>query len=546
MTREPADPLRLDYLIKAGAVHSMDGRTYRAVGLSGRRIAAVSDDPAALDDLVGPGTRVVDAGDLTLMPAFADSHEHLMEASRNTMKVPVERARSVADFTALVGEAARRAAPGEWVITSVGWHESNLAENRLPTLAELDAVAPDNPVLARRGGHLAVANTAALRAAGIDDATADPARGRIGRNPDGSRDGMLEGGAVYHVADFAPSPSRSELAAALGVGSAAYAALGVGTIREALIYLDEFLAYQEAWERGLLSTRVRPMIKIGGADLSFDKALDLVRNLAVRSGYGDDMLRLWGLKVVLDGGAEGAALEQPYSNDPSHSGHLNWNPQELTQVLAEAVRRGLRVGTHAVGDRAFRTLMDIYEDVAAQTGPLPPWTLVVEHGLLSAPEQRARAIRGGFGITVQHQLLWNMGSQMQRTWGPQRTRDVSPLDQWLAAGADLAAGSDLVRPVNPMVGVWGMVTRGTKSAGVQGPEHGIDVATAIRLYTVGTAALNHESDRLGTLAPGMLADLVAYRSDPLTADVDTLPELTPDFTVVDGKAVHDPQGRLDR
>ena len=133
MTREPAEPLRLDYLIKAGTIHSMTGKTYRAVGLRGAEIVAVSAEPDGLDDLTGQSTAVVDAGDLTLLPAFADSHEHLMEASRNTLLVPVDQARSVAEFTGLVANAARDAAPGEWVLTSIGWHESNLAENRLQT-----------------------------------------------------------------------------------------------------------------------------------------------------------------------------------------------------------------------------------------------------------------------------------------------------------------------------------------------------------------------------------------------------------------------------
>src|SRR5215470_16726957 len=226
MTREPAEPLRLDYLIKAGAIHSMTGETYRCVGVRGPEIVAVSAHPEGLDDLIGAATLVVDAGEFTVLPAFADSHEHLMEASRNTLLVPVEAARSIAEFTGMVAAAARDAAPGEWVLTSIGWHESNLAENRVPTLAELDAVAPDHPVLSRRGGHFAVVNSAALRAAGIGQDTQDPRGGRIGRLADGGRDGTLEGGAVYQVAAFAPVPSRSELAAALGTSSASYAALG--------------------------------------------------------------------------------------------------------------------------------------------------------------------------------------------------------------------------------------------------------------------------------------------------------------------------------
>jgi predicted amidohydrolase YtcJ len=505
----------------------------------------VSAEPDGLDDLAGSATVVVDAGDLTLLPAFADSHEHLMEASRNTLLVPVSKARSVSEFSGLVSAAARDAAAGDWILTGIDWHESNFAENRLPTLAELDAAAPEHPVLARRGGHLAVANSAALLAAGIGPDTADPPGGKIGRMADGSRDGVLEGGAVYQVAAFAPVRTPEDLAMALGTGSAAYAALGVGTIREPMIDLDELLAYQEARDRDLLHVRVRAMIRVG-SELAQDEAIALIDGIGARSGFGDDWLRIWGLKFVMDGGVEGAALEQPYANDPANSGHLNWDPAVMTKVCSEAVRRGWRIGTHAVGDRAVRTLVDVYEAVLADAGPLPPWTLVIEHGLLADAEQRTRAARGGFGVTVQHPILWNMGGEMLVAWGAERTGRVNPLDEWLAVGADLAAGTDLVRPFNPLTNVWGMVTRGTKSAGIQGPEHAIDVATALELYTIRTAALNHEQDRLGSITPGKLADLVAYPTDPLTADPEDLAALTPTFTIVGGRAVHDPGEMLSR
>ena len=543
MTR--AEPLRLDCLIKAGAIHAMTGATYRSVGLRGAEIAAISSEPDGLDDLAGPDTVRADLGDLTVLPAFSDSHEHLMEASRNTLLVPVDKARSVAEFPSMVSEAARVAPPGKWIITSMGWHESNLAENRLPTGAELDAAAPGHPVFARRGGHLAVANALARQAAGVGPDTPDPPGGTIGRLPDGRLSGVLESGAVYQVAAFAPAPSAEDLAGAIGTRSGEYAAFGVGTIREAMVTLDDLQAYQLAWRGGLLNVRVRPMIRIGN-ELSTADALALIRGLGTWSGFGDDWLRIWGLKFVMDGGVEGGALEQPYANDPANSGHLNWDPAAMTEVCTEAVRRGWQIGTHAAGDRAVRTLLDVYEGVVAQTGSLPPWTLVIEHALLSDQAQRERAVRGGFGVTVQHSLLWNMGSQMLTAWGPERTRRVSPLDEWLAAGASLAAGSDIARPFNPMTNVWGMATRGTKSAGVQGPEHAIDVHTALRLYTLGSADLNGEAHRLGSITPGKLADLVAYPLDPLTADVDDLADLRPALTIVGGRATHDPDKRVAR
>jgi predicted amidohydrolase YtcJ len=545
MTRLPANPFGLDYLFKAHAAHSMTGESYRSVGLKGDEIVAVSPEPDGLRDLADSATVVVDAGDLTLLPAFSDAHEHLMEASRNTLLVPVGQARSIAEFMGLISDAAAHAKPGEWIVTSMAWHESDLAENRMPTGSELDAAAPGHPVFARRGGHLAVASMLALRAAGIDASSPDRAGGKIGRLPDGQPSGLLEGGAVYQVGAFAPPPTRADLARALGTGSAAYAALGVGTIREAMVNLDELLAYQEAARSGLLNVRVRPMIRVGN-ELSEADALAFIHGLAAWSGFGDDWFRLWGLKMVMDGGVEGGALEQPYDNDPANSGHLNWDPEVMARICAEAVGRGWKIGTHAAGDRAVRVLLDVYEAVVDRTGPLPPWTLVVEHALLSDPAQRQRAVRGGFGITVQHTLLWNMGSEMLITWGKERTRNVNPVDEWLSAGADLAAGTDITRPFNPMTNVWGMATRATRAAGVQGPEHAIDVPTALRLYTLGTAALNGEAERLGSITPGKLADLVAYPVDPLAADLDDLAELTPAFSILGGKPVFDPDKRLRR
>jgi predicted amidohydrolase YtcJ len=312
-----------------------------------------------------------------------------------------------------------------------------------------------------------------------------------------------------------------------------------------MVDVDELLAYQDAAEQGLLDVRVRPLIRVGN-ELSTDDALAFICGLGARSGFGDDWLRLWGLKFVMDGGVEGGALDQPYANDPDKRGHLNWGVEDMARVCVEAVRRGWRIGTHAAGDRAVGAVLEVYEAVVAEVGPVQPWTLVIEHALLSHADQRRRVVDGGFGVTVQHALLWNMASEMLVTWGPDRTSDVNPIDEWLAAGADLAAGTDAARPFNPMTNVWGMATRGTKAAGVQGAGHAIPVETALRLYTVGSAHLDHEGHRRGTIAPGRLADLVGYRLDPLAVEPGQLVDLTPTFTMVGGRPVYDPDARLAR
>jgi predicted amidohydrolase YtcJ len=527
----------IDRLIRAQLIRTPQDVNARAIAIAQGRIVAMSADVDGLDQLASPNTDVIDARDLIIMPAFADAHEHLMEAARNEALVQMDGVTSIDQMVAALRERASRAHDGEWVMTAMAWHESDLAENRMPTISELDAVSRVRPVLVRRGGHLAAANSVALALAGVEPTT-QWAGGNIGRNADGSPNGLLEGSAVYRVLAFAPAASDQVLIDGLASASAAYAALGVASIREAMISPHELGVYQSCAERGALSVRARPLIKVP-ENTGTDAQAALVDGLGVHSGFGDDILRVWGLKFVLDGGVEGGALEAPYANDPQQSGHLNWDIDDMVEVMTHAVTAGWRVGTHAAGDRAVRTILDVYERVQAAVPNIAADALVIEHALLSSPEQRARAVAMGVPITVQHTLLWNMGSEMLTTWGPERTADVNPLDDWIARGATLAVGTDLARPINPLLNVWGMATRGTRTAGVQGATHAIDPATAIDLYTRAPAQLDREATWRGTLALGYAADLTGYRDDPLESPVDALPTLTPALTLVSGRVVHD-------
>jgi predicted amidohydrolase YtcJ len=189
-------------------------------------------------------------------------------------------------------------------------------------------------------------------------------------------------------------------------------------------------------------------------------------------------------------------------------------------------------------------VLDVYERALEQNPGKPPGTLVVEHAFLADQTQRARAIAMGISITVQLPLLYVNGKEILESWGPERAAAVMPVRSWLDEGATIAAGTDTVRPFDPMLNVWGMVTRGTKDVGVQGTDQAVDQYTAIELYTSAGARLTHEAERRGTLEPGRLADFVAYRADPVTAPVDDLPSLAPVMTVVGGRAAHDPDRLL--
>ena len=539
-------PRLADLVLRAGAIYSMAEHraVYRAIAIRDEWIVAVSQDPHGLDSLIMDGTQVLDDPHLTVLPAFYDTHNHLREAVSNLMLVPVEQAHTIAEFVELIRQRAASTPAGMWIQTSNAWHENNLAERRLPTLRDLDAATSDHPVLSRRGGHMAIANSRAFQIAGITSDTPNPPGGNIGHFPDGSLNGILEGSAQYAVSRAIPPLPIDEQVASIEHACQAYAAVGLGAIRDPIVTKDDLPIYQAAWERGKLSTRCRLMLSIFPAGPVAER-IKQVEGFGVRSGFGDDWLRLWGLKFVLDGGPEGGALDAPYVNDPTNTGHLNWEPDDMFAVANAAVKRGWKIGTHAIGDRAVRTLLDVYERVIQANPGLPPGTLVIEHAFLADAAQRARAIRLGVWITVQHPLLYALGKSLVTLWGPERTRQIMPVKAWLGEGAQLSAGTDYpISSFNPLESIWGFVTRATKEVGIQGPEYAIDQYTAAQLYTVGGAQLDGESHRRGTLQPRRLADLVAFHTDPITCPVDDLPALKPVFTVVGGRAVYDPDQRL--
>ena len=283
---------------------------------------------------------IEDAG-LTLLPALFDSHEHLLESARNLGRVRAEDARSLDQLIRMLAERAANTPPGQWVETSMGWNESNLAERRLPTAAELDRASDTHPVLVPRGGHVCVGNTLALRAAGITPDTPDPPGGTIGRLEDGALSGVLESWLAQKIKSLVPPPPLEESVADLADACRRYAALGVGSICEALVSREDWPVYQTAWERGLLCIRCRPMILVPIGSAEEDEAF--VAGLGARSGFGDHWLRLWGLKFVMDGVVAGAGMEEPFANNPGSTGHINWDPDAMAPIVSYAIANGWKV-----------------------------------------------------------------------------------------------------------------------------------------------------------------------------------------------------------
>jgi predicted amidohydrolase YtcJ len=419
----------------AAAIYSMaqDRVVYQAIAIRDEWIVAVSQDPHGLDGLIGSDTHVLDAPDLTILPAFEDTHNHLILAAQNMGLVPVDRAHTLAEFIDLIRQRAVQIPAGTWIQTSAAWHEVNLAEGRLPTAPELDEATRDHPVLVRRGGHMAIANSLALTLGGITRETPEPQGGTIMRFPDGTpTDVLIEAPAYASIIALVPAMTPEQMVEGLRGACRAYNASGIGTVRDPWVMREQVPVYQAIWEQDELTIRSRLMLAPMAGTLA--ESMAIIEGFGVRSGFGDDLLKLWGLKFGLDGGAEGGALDDPYVNNPGYRGHLLWNPDDLLTLTNFAVRRGWKIGTHAIGDRAVRTLLDVYEQVIQENPGLSPGTLVLEHGFLADAKQRARAIRLGIPVTIQHPLLYTLGSVLLEGWGKERTREIMLVRAWLDEG----------------------------------------------------------------------------------------------------------------
>lgn len=536
--------LTADTIFDVGVVYLFDGtgRTVGSLATRDGRIVAVGDD---LNSLAGPETTVIERPSAVVMPSFFDSHNHMLHTAVDIEAPDLSRCRSIREVLATIAEAARAQPAGTWIVPAKGWHETNLEEGRLPTAAELDRASMDHPVALRRGGHVMVANSKALDMAGIDSDTPDPPGGTIERDGAGRPTGaLIERPAFAAIYSMLPSPDRSTWVERLATVCRRYNQVGITSVRDPGLYPNELLVYQEARDRGLLTVRTEAMIRLDPAS-GFAAMKEELYRWDARSGLGDDLLRLNGIKIFLDGGVEGAAMNDPYANQPDYSGHLFLEPGQVVELGDIALTRGWRIGCHAVGDRAVDIALDAFAELRARQEHIPNGWLTIEHGFLADAQQRRRAIEMGVSVTVQHPLLWFLGGNMIRYWGGHRTDASFPVREWVDEGAIVAAGSDSnIAPFNPMLAVWGLCTRGTASAGVRGPEHAVDRTSAFALSTVAGSRLSGLKRR-GPLLPGYDADLMLFdATDPLDCDVDDLPDLEPDLVMMNGRLVRDPENPL--
>lgn len=462
---------------------------------------------------LAPAVRVVEIPGATLTPGLTDAHIHLTEWALAREYADLSAARSPAEVVEITARHAQRKPSAAW-IRGYGWNPHHWG-GAYPDRAELDRLLPDRPVvLQSHDMHAVWANGAALDAAGITAATADPADGRIVRDERGRPTGVLLEYAAQLIAAAAPAPEMVDVVAAVEAAQSALHALGITGVHSfpgIHVPLPEPLAVLQALrDTGKLRIRALQHIRL--------QHLDDALRLGLRSGFGDDMLRVGGVKMFLDGalGSRTAWMREPYENSTDH-GMRVLDPAEFADHVRRAAGAGIAVTVHAIGDAAVCLALDTLTR-AAHDGLAMPHR--IEHVQCCPPERFCDAGRAGIVCSVQPAHLISDWQAADRHWG-ERARGTYAFRSLAAAGAVLAFGSDApVEPVDPRLALYAAVTRRDldgEPAGGWHPAERLDPRAALEAYTRGPAVAAGMGDCLGILAPGMLADIVAWDSDPLDA-----------------------------
>lgn len=507
----------------------------QAVATRGERIVYVGDSAGAAA-LVGERTQVF-AGAF-VAPGFGDAHVHFTDGGFQLASVDLRPAKSKQEFIRRLAAHARTRKPGEWIIGG-DWDHESWEGAPLPERSWIDSVTPDNPVFVNRlDGHMALANSAALRAAGISAETRDIAGGIIVRDLAGEPTGILKDEAMGPVYGAIPAPSAEQVDSALARAMRWAASKGVTSVGSVSAGWDQVAALRRAHAAGHLATRVSIYVPMH----DWRAAAETLRV----HGPGDDMLRVAGVKAYVDGslGSTTALLERPYLDDPKSSGLLTTPRDSLASWIGRSDSAGLQVAVHAIGDRANAIVLDIYDSVAAAHGARDR-RFRVEHAQHLRPQDIARFGAMDVIPSMQPYHIADDGRWAWKRIGPELTRTTYPFRALLDGKAKLALGSDWsVAPLDPLLGIKAAVTRQTldgKNPGGWVPEQKISLEETLRAYTTGVAFANFGERARGVLAVGQLADIVVLDRDLFAIPAETIDQVQVLATFMNGRLVFERQ-----
>jgi predicted amidohydrolase YtcJ len=535
-------PCLADLIFSGGTVISMEDPVKaleRDVIIAGGRILSLRRH-GDWSDVRGPMTTVLDVTGKTLMPGLIDSHNHmiLFGQDREEVEVSPDKIRSMEELLEKIRRRATDTPPGNWV-KACGYNEICMKEGSHPTKEILDEACPNHPVRVRRYCmHVMAVNSLALKLAEISDKTPDPPGGKIGRDKNGIPNGLLhELGAMNMVNRTIPDPSAEDCALSLGKAGQIYLSEGLTLVNEAGAGWSgnphEASGFQIAWQSGRSKIRVC----LGLMEKTY-RLFAEDSGVGLFTGFGNNHLWLGALKFVLDGtiGGKTAALSKPYKGS-DQCGLLCEDTESLAKRMEKAHRAGFQISVHAIGDRATDTVLDIYETILSRYPR--PHRHRIEHMTLCPPRILPRLKKLGIIAVVQPAFVHYFWDVYNKGLREDQLPYISPLKSILLNGVAVAGSSD--RPAgegNPWIGIWAAVNRITLEGTQISPEERITPAEALKIYTVNGAYANYAEDRVGTLSPGKLADIVVLDENPLEIDPKELKNIHVSRTFINGQEAY--------
>lgn len=524
-----------DLIVTGANIRTMDAKrtTARSIAVLNGKIIAIGSD-ADTKPLVGAKTRVIDAGGKLILPGFNDAHVHFLGTGEQLSSVDLRSAKTPEEFVQRIKDFAAKLPKGRW-IQGGQWDHENWKPNNLPTAAMIDAATPDNPVFVNRlDGHMALANSLAMKLAGVNKDTKEIDGGLIVRDAAGNPTGVFKDAAEVYINKVIPDPSFEENMEAAQAATEHAASLGITSVQDMSAGTDVGV-YQELMRQGKLKTRI-----YGCSPLADYKRW---QNTGLHYAFGNAMVRVGCLKGYADGslGSTTAWFFDPYLDAPNTSGLARADvTTTMKQNIVDADKAGLQVYIHAIGDRANATILDYYENAEKVNGPRDR-RFRIEHAQHLRQQDIERFGKLKIVASMQPLHVIDDGRWAGKRLDEKRLKGTYAFRTLLDSGAVLAFGSDSpVASLNPLWGIYAAVTRRTlddKNPNGWIPEQKITVDEAVRAYTWGSAYAEFQDGWKGTLEIGKLADFVIISEDIFTIDPVKIGTAKVLATIVDGKVV---------
>jgi predicted amidohydrolase YtcJ len=533
-----------DLILYNGKVRTFTSETATCEALAcvGSRIVATGNSDE-VRRLAGPETQAIDLKGRTAIPGLTDTHVHLSEKGTAEMELVDCRdfyvdVHSVADILQRLANAAGGAPKGSWIVAHGSpMQDFRLNDKRFPDKHDLDRAVPENPVSVSFGAHITVANTLALAAAKITRDTPDPAGGHIKHDPQsGEPTGELHERAQLIVKKVAPEFNYLQLKDGIVFALQQCLERGVTTVHDIVRYAEPVRAYQEIYKEGKMHARVSILPRVIESMIESKSLIEL----GLITGFGNEWLRVGGVKMSIDGGITGrnACFYEPYEDDEHNHGIIRIQQDELSHTVQICHDAGLRCCVHAIGDRAFDMALDAYEN-AIEHSPRKDHRHRIEHmgNWLCTAERMQRMVRDGIVAIPNIAIGYYVGDAILDCVGEKRLTKAFPFRTLLKNGVVIAGGSDSPGywPVDPLRDIAACVSRKMRWGEVWVPEERISVGEAFAMHTTTAAWVGFEENDKGTLEAGKLADIAVLAEDPFEIQAEKIKDLKVEMTLVGGE-----------